>query len=153
MLGSGLLPFSQQVVGTPASSKMDLLKFKTSLVRSHDSSIYDKYIIIIWIRSNERDVCILSHNIRKTCLYIFYPLKPHFYIVKLGFIMGIHYFFLFLLKNIDCGYSLEPPHRGGSNECHNLCFEQKYEKKKVFYLKIFSFWRWKFLYIWISMFS
>ena len=25
-------------------------------------------------------------------------------------------FFLFLLKNIDCGYSLKPPRRGGSNE-------------------------------------
>ena len=25
-------------------------------------------------------------------------------------------FFLILLKNIDCGYSLEPPRRGGSNE-------------------------------------
>ena len=25
-------------------------------------------------------------------------------------------------KNIDCGYSLEPPRRGGSNEYHNLCF-------------------------------
>ena len=25
-------------------------------------------------------------------------------------------FFIFLLKNIDCGYSLEPPRRGGSNE-------------------------------------
>ena len=24
--------------------------------------------------------------------------------------------FLFQLKNIDCGYSLEPPRRGGSNE-------------------------------------
>ena len=43
----------------------------------------------------------------------FDPLKPHFYMVKLGF-TGV--FFLFLLKNIDCGYSLEPPHRGGSNE-------------------------------------
>ena len=28
-------------------------------------------------------------------------------------------------QNIDCGYSLEPPHRGGSNEYPNLCFEQK----------------------------
>ena len=27
--------------------------------------------------------------------------------------------------NIDCGYSLEPPRRGSSNEYHNLCFEQK----------------------------
>ena len=25
-------------------------------------------------------------------------------------------------QNIDCGYSLEPPHRGGSNEYHNPCF-------------------------------
>ena len=25
-------------------------------------------------------------------------------------------FFLFVLQNIDCGYTLEPPHRGGSNE-------------------------------------
>ena len=29
-------------------------------------------------------------------------------------------FFTFLLKNIDCGYSLEPPRRGGSNEYHTL---------------------------------
>ena len=28
-------------------------------------------------------------------------------------------------QNIDCGYSLEPPRRGGSNEIRNLCFEQK----------------------------
>ena len=42
-------------------------------------------------------------------------LIPHFYIVKLGF-PGYTLFFLFLLKNIDCGYSLEPPRRGGSNE-------------------------------------
>ena len=43
-----------------------------------------------------------------------YPLKPHFYIVKLGY-TGVYLFFLFLLQNIDCGYSLEPPRRGGSN--------------------------------------
>ena len=46
--------------------------------------------------------------ITKTCLYNFDPLKPHFYIVKLGF-TGVYIIFLFLLKNIDCGYSLEPP--------------------------------------------
>ena len=54
-------------------------------------------------------------SITKTRLYNFDPLKPHFYIVKLGF-TGYTLFFLFLLKNIDCGYSLEPPRRGGSNE-------------------------------------
>ena len=29
-------------------------------------------------------------------------------------------FFILLIKKIDCGYSLEPPRRGGSNEYHNL---------------------------------
>ena len=32
------------------------------------------------------------------------------------------YFFLFLYENICCGYSLELPHRGASNEYHNICF-------------------------------
>ena len=35
---------------------------------------------------------------------------------KTGVYMGIDCFFLFLLENIDCGYSLEPPRRGSSNE-------------------------------------
>ena len=43
-----------------------------------------------------------------------YPLKPHFCTAKLGY-AGVYLFFLFLLQNIDCGYSLEPPRRGGSN--------------------------------------
>ena len=48
--------------------------------------------------------------IRKTCLYNFDPLKPH-YIVKLGFTwVQIFFFFLFLLKNILWVL------RGGSNE-------------------------------------
>ena len=54
-------------------------------------------------------------TITKTCLYNLDPIKPHFYIVKMGF-TGVYIIFLFLLKYIDCGYSLEPPRRGGSNE-------------------------------------
>ena len=53
--------------------------------------------------------------IMKTCLYKFDPLQPHFFIVKLGF-TGVYIIFLILLNNIDCGYSLEPPRRCGSNE-------------------------------------
>ena len=53
--------------------------------------------------------------ITKTCLYNFDPLKPHFYLVKLGF-TGVYIIFLISAQNIDCGYSLEPPRRGGSNE-------------------------------------
>ena len=35
------------------------------------------------------------------------------YLEKLGF-AGVYLFFLFLLQNIDYGYSLEPPRRGCS---------------------------------------
>ena len=52
---------------------------------------------------------------RKRTYIILTPLKPTFYIVKLG-LQGYILFFLLLFKNIDCWYSLEPPHRGGSNE-------------------------------------
>ena len=37
-------------------------------------------------------------------------LKPHFYILKLGF-TGV-YIIVLMLKNIDCGFSLEPPRQG-----------------------------------------
>ena len=54
------------------------------------------------------------HVIMKTCLCNINPFEPPFYIVKLGY-AGVYLFFLFLLQNIDCGYSLEQPRRGGSN--------------------------------------
>ena len=53
-------------------------------------------------------------SIMKTCPCNVYPLEPHFYIAKLGY-AGVYLLFLFLLQNIDFGYSLEPPRRGGSN--------------------------------------
>ena len=84
---------------------------------------------------HEKDV----QDITKTYLYNLYPLKPHFYTVKLGF-TGVYIIFLILITNIGCGYSLEPPRRGGSNEYHNLCFDQKFKKYQTFYLKFFLFW-------------
>ena len=50
--------------------------------------------------------CLVEYPIRKTCPCNVYPLEPHFYIAKLGY-AGVYLFFLFLLQNIDCGYSLE----------------------------------------------
>ena len=48
---------------------------------------------------------------RKHAFIILTPLNP-----KLAF-TGVYIIFLtFAKKNIDCGYSLEPPRRGGSNE-------------------------------------
>ena len=60
-------------------------------------------------------VVFLMPVITKTCLYNFDPLKPHFYIIKLGF-TGVYIIFHISAKNIYCRYSLEPPRRGGSNE-------------------------------------
>ena len=61
--------------------------------------------------------------ITKTCLYNFDPLKPHFYIIKLGF-RGVYIIFLISAVLMST---------------HNLCFEQKYEKYQNFYLKILQF--------------
>ena len=60
-------------------------------------------------------VCAALSNITRTCLYNVDPLEPNFYIVKLGFIV-VYIIFLFLLKNIDCGYALEPPRRKFSDK-------------------------------------
>ena len=35
-------------------------------------------------------------------------------------------------QNIDCGYSLEPPHRGGSNEYPQSMFPSRNMKNKVY---------------------
>ena len=78
--------------------------------------------------------------ITETRLYSFDPLQPHFYTGKLGF-TGVYISFLILLKNIDCGYSLEPPHRGGSNEYpQSMSLRRNMKIYQIFYLKMFSFW-------------
>ena len=79
-----------------------------------------------------------NKNITKTYLYNFNPLKPHFYIVKLGF-TGYTLFFLFLLKNIDCVYSLEPPLRGGSNVYPQSMFRAEIWKISEFISGNFQF--------------
>ena len=51
-------------------------------------------------------------------------------------------FFLFLLKTIDCGYSLEPPHRGGSNEYPQSMFWAEIWELFEFFVWKFSIFRW-----------
>ena len=82
----------------------------------------------------------LGESITKTYLYNFDPLKPHFYIVKLGF-TGVYIIFLISAQNIDCGYSLEPPRRGGSNEYpQSMFWAETWEISDFFYLKNLIFW-------------
>ena len=61
-------------------------------------------------------MALLGHLLsRKHTYIILTPLNPNFISWNWG-LQGYTFFFLFLSKNIDCGYSLEPPRRGGSNE-------------------------------------
>ena len=75
---------------------------------------WDTVDVVSRTSHSENNLTKTQFIIRITCPYNTYPLKPHFYKVKLGY-AGVYLFFLFLLQNIDCGYSLEPPRRGGSN--------------------------------------
>ena len=88
-----------------------------------------------------------EHFIMKTCIHNFTPLRAYFYIVihVLGFRV-IYIIFLFLLRNIDCGYSLEQPRRGDFNEYpQSICWAEIWKISFFFfffffYLKIFGFW-------------
>ena len=91
---------------------------------------------LIWIFAGRTfpKVWFLTLQLTKTCLYNIDPLKPNFYIVKLGF-TGVYIIFLISAqKNIDCGYSLEPPHRGGSNEYPQSMFWAEIRKISEFFL-------------------
>ena len=81
--------------------------------------------------------CPRMPDIKETCLYNSHPIEPHFYIVKLEF-KGYTLFYLFLLKNIDLGYSLEPPRQGGSNEFPQSMFWAEIWKISDFFIWNFS---------------
>ena len=75
---------------------------------------------------------------RKHAYIILTPLKPHFYIVKLGF-TGVYISFRISAQNIDFGYSLEHLTEAVLTSTYNLCFEQKYGKYQKFSSEIFHF--------------
>ena len=98
-------------------------------------------------RKNTTEMTLLVYNITKTYLYNFDPLKPHFYIVKLGF-TGVYIIFLISAQNIDCGYSIEPPRWGGSNEYPQSMFcAEIWKKYQIF------FFIWKFSFFGGKIFS
>ena len=69
--------------------------------------------------------------ITKTRLYDFDPLKPHFYIGKLGFTGVFIIFLISAQKHRLCEAVL--------TSTHNLCFEQKCEKYQNFLSENFHF--------------
>ena len=68
------------------------------------------YVAHLYLGADSPVNRIISHCIMKTSLYNFEPLKPHFYIIKLGF-AGVYIIFLISAQTIDCGYSLDKPLR------------------------------------------
>ena len=62
---------------------------------------------------------ILQYHYENTLFQIYrklYNQNKEYFQIKISDIFPIS------AHNIDCGYSLEPPRRGGSNEYHHLCF-------------------------------
>ena len=68
----------------------------------------------------------------------------NFLVVKMKNFTGFFlYIFLIFAQNIDCGYTLEPPRRGGSNEYPQSMFWSKNKKNRYtpripqyFYIKM-----------------
>ena len=89
-------------------------------------------------------LCCLQTGITKTRLYNVDRIKPHFYIVKLGF-TGVYISFLISAQKDRLLYSLEPPCRGGSlrggsNENPQcMSWAEIWKISEFFYLNFFIF--------------
>ena len=77
-----------------------------------------------------------KNNITKTHLYNSDPLKPHFYIVKLGF-TGVYIIFLISAQKHRLWVLVRA--EAVLTSTHNLCFEQKCEKYQYFSSDNFHF--------------
>ena len=96
-------------------------------------------IIDFWLNPYLQEWMCPNSDITKTCLYNLDPLKPHFYVVKLGF-TGVCIIFLISAQKHRLWYLLEPPRRGGSNEYPQCMFWVEIWKiSDVFYLFFFFF--------------
>ena len=107
--------YSVQFVRVVAVRYVSIYSKRSKCSWNRKATNYDPRCGLLVLASHSSVVFPAVIVITKTYLYNFDPLKPHFYIVKLGF-TGVYIIFLISAQNIDCGYSLEPPRRGGSNE-------------------------------------
>ena len=70
--------------------------------------------------------------IMKTCLY---KCTENFTTKTENFLIKNSDIFPISAQNIDCGYSLEPPRRGGSNEYPQSMFLIRNKKNNVYHFK------------------
>ena len=102
----------------------------------------DKTAPNIWSESAlfETQPKLFGHITSRKHTYIILTLLNSTFISKTWVYMGYKLFFLFMLKSIDCGYSLEPPRRGGSNAYpQSMFWAELWKISECFYLKIFIF--------------
>ena len=93
-----------------------------TLYKRHVTAWYDGgsgLVIVSYINSNNNYYLHICNSLRKhaysNILKILLPENENFQIKNSNI-------FHISAQNIDRGYSLEPPRRGGSNESHNLWF-------------------------------
>ena len=148
------------LVGTISNSQVFLLKKASSFCKCKSYSLFFSKNISVYATFNDQSFndtltndivsfeqlgpgteetvkLLKSHATTKTYLYNFDPLKPHFYIVKLGF-TRVYIIFLISAQNTECEYSLEPPRRGGSNKYPQSMFWAEIWKIPEFFI-------WRFL--------
>ena len=83
------------------------------------------------------DCSILGHHLYYTSHYENMPIqiyRKHLTLKIENFQIKIASIFLISAQNIDCGYSLEPPRRGGSNEYPQSMFLSR--NKKIMYTPV-----------------
>ena len=95
----------------------------------HKNSVRIKAPNTVNASKRKHNVSSVGGNITKTCLFKYLkvlPPKNNFFQLKRSDIFHIS------AQNIDCGYSLEPPRRGGSYEYPQSLYLSRY-KKKIMY--------------------
>ena len=88
-----------------------------------------KIFLILKISGNVLANITKTHSITKTCLFKYienFTTKE-----KENFQIKNSDIFHYSAQNIDCGYSLEPPHWGGSNEYPQSMFLSRNKKNNV----------------------
>ena len=129
-----------------------LYMFASVISEMRDKSITKMYFLPNTVQSIISSFTCSSQKsnifITKTWLpvYNFDPFQPHFYMVKLGF-TWVFIIFLISAQNIDCGYSLEPPWWGSSNEYPQSMFWAEIWKKSFFFIWNFSVFGGEIFYI------
>ena len=93
--------------------------------------VHNREFILQWILMKPCDKVAIfrkNHDITRPCLFKY---TEDFITKNWKFSDKKFWYFSHFCQNIDCGYSLEPPRRGGSNEYHNLYFWT--EIRKIMY--------------------